>query len=91
MESRSRPSWQVVGRIVVAALVLAPLLAMQVTGEVVWTLGDFVFAALMLGGTWILLETVIRSRAGRRRKAVLAGLIVLALLVIWAEGAVGIF
>ncbi len=83
--------WRMAGRSIVAAVVFVPLVALRLTGEVDWTLGDFVFAAVMLGGTWVLLETVVESSAARRRKIVWSAVIVLALLAVWVELAVGIF
>ena len=74
-----------------ACLLLVPLVAMQFTREVNWTGFDFVVAAVLLGGTgtaWVLLSRLVRG--ARERK--LLGLVLLgALLVVWAELAVGIF
>ncbi|MBQ5950095.1 hypothetical protein [Massilia sp. ST3] len=74
-----------------ACLLLVPLVAMQFTREVNWTGSDFVVAGILLGGTgcaWVLLSRLVR--APRERK--LLGLVLLgALLVTWAELAVGIF
>lgn len=74
-----------------ACLLLLPLVAMRFTAEVNWTGADFAAAGLLLGGTgtaWVLLSR--RVRAPRERK--LLGLVLLgALLVAWAELAVGIF
>jgi ABC-type spermidine/putrescine transport system permease subunit I len=72
------------------ALVI-PLVAMQVTDGVNWGLGDFVIAALLLGGTGVALELVMRVLHTPSRRWLAAGAIILALLLIWAELAVGIF
>lgn len=72
------------------ALLLLPAIAMRVTDEVSWGPGDFVVAAVLLlaAGTAIVLATRLRSRAHRFGAI---GLVTIALLVIWAELAVGLF
>jgi hypothetical protein len=73
-----------------AALLLLPLVAMQFTREVNWTLSDFVFAGLLLGGIGGGLELALRmSRNTAYRIAAALGLIV-SFLVVWSNGAVGI-
>jgi hypothetical protein len=44
-----------------ACILLVPLVAMQITDEVNWSLGDFVFAGALLGGTGLLLERAVRK------------------------------
>ena len=44
-------------------LAQAPLIGMQLTNEVNWSPGDFLFAALMLGLVGTTLELVVRTRA----------------------------
>ncbi len=73
-----------------AAILVLPAIAMQFTREVNWGPGDFLAAALLLGGTGLVLEVAAalpRAR-WRSRGAIIA---VAALLLIWAELAVGIF
>jgi hypothetical protein len=72
------------------ALVI-PLLAMQVTDSVIWGLGDFAMAALLLGGAGLALELVTRRLANPAQRWLAAGAVLLAMLAIWAELAVGIF
>jgi len=76
----------------VTAFILAiPLVAMQFTNEVVWTLSDFVTAGILLLSTGLAIELVIRNlKTGTFRTVVLV-MILLALFLIWAELAVGIF
>ncbi|WP_150131872.1 hypothetical protein [Sphingomonas carotinifaciens] len=78
--------WSLLG-----ALLLTPLIAMQLTQEVRWTGFDFAAAAVLMGTLGVFVEVacrvVIRPLA---RAAVLAVLLAAALLV-WAEGAVGVF
>ena len=72
------------------ALVI-PLLAMQVTDSVNWGLGDFVMAALLLGGAGLSLELITRRLTSPVQRWLAAGAVLLAMLAIWAELAVGIF
>jgi hypothetical protein len=44
-----------------AFILLLPLVAMQITGEVDWGLADFVFAGALLGGTGLLFELAVRK------------------------------
>ena len=76
---------------VVFIILLVPLIAMQFTDEVNWTLGDFVVAGVLLLGTGLMCDLVIRKvKNVKYRIAICVGLL-LALIVIWAELAVGIF
>ncbi|MGQ7855110.1 hypothetical protein ACUN24_12815 [Pedobacter sp. WC2501] len=76
---------------ITAFLLAIPLVAMQFTNEVDWTLSDFVTAGVLLLSTGLAIELVIRNlKAGTLRTIVLV-VILLALFLIWAELAVGIF
>ena len=80
---------QVIIITVAAFLLLIPLIAMQFTHEVNWTLVDFVVAAVLLGGTGLLCEFVLR-KVGKVwfRIAICAALLV-TLLLVWTQLAVG--
>jgi hypothetical protein len=72
-----------------ALILLTPLIAMQFTDEVQWTVGDFVFAGAMLIGAGVTYE--LAARVGNL--AYQAGVIVAlgtGILTIWITGAVGI-
>lgn len=75
----------------VALLLLIPLIVMQFSEEVNWSLSDFIVAGVLLLGAGLLLELVVStvSQTGRRIAIGLAILVVF--LLIWAELAVGIF
>lgn len=75
----------------VALLLLVPLIAMQFTNEVSWSPFDFVVAGVLLLGTGLLCELVLRKVRTVKYRLILCGVILLALLLIWAELAVGIF
>jgi hypothetical protein len=72
-------------------LLLLPLIAMQFTGEVKWSFFDFVAAGVLLYGTGLLCEVVLRKVKKMEHRVIICGVILLALLLIWAELAVGIF
>ena len=72
-------------------LLLIPLIAMQFTSEVQWSLFDFVIMGVLLLGTGLAIEAVLRMVKNSLHRLVLTAAIILALLLIWAEMAVGIF
>ncbi len=74
-----------------AFLLLIPLIAMQFSDEVNWTLSDFVVAGVLLLGAGLVCEFVLRKiNKTSHRVAICTGILV-ALLIVWAELAVGIF
>lgn len=75
--------------LIAVILLFIPFLAMQFTEEVNWTLSDFAVAGILLLGTGLLLEIVLRKV--KKSKYLIVICIVLSLLLIWAELAVGIF
>jgi len=76
---------------VIAALLVLPAIAMPFTHEVTWGLEDFAFAALILVGAGLLYELAVWKLLTARARMVAGALIVLAVLVIWANAAVGLF
>jgi len=75
----------------VMILLLIPLVAMQFTSEVNWTLGDFVVAGVLLLGTGLGIELVIRVIKNKEIRYLVNIGILIALLLVWIELAVGIF
>jgi hypothetical protein len=75
----------------VAALLLIPLVAMKFTDEVSWSIADFVVAGVLLLGTGLLFDFIIRKTKNMRYRIILSVVLLIALLVVWAELAVGIF
>lgn len=75
----------------VALLLLIPLIAMQFTNEVTWTGSDFVTAGILLLGTGLLFEFVMRKIWNKNYQIGVLAVILIALFLIWAELAVGIF
>ena len=77
--------------IAVVLLLLIPLLAMQFTNEVNWTLSDFVVAAVLLFSTGLTCEFVMRKIHNVKYRIIICGVILVVLILIWIELAVGIF
>lgn len=75
----------------VAFLLLIPFLAMQFTNDVNWTVSDFVVAGVLLLGTGLVCELVLRKVKKASYRIAICAAILVALLLIWIELAVGIF
>lgn len=74
-----------------SALLFIPLMAMQFTTEVNWTVSDFVVAGILLFGTGLLIEVAFRKvKKLNVRWFVILGILVV-LFLVWAELAVGVF
>lgn len=78
-----------------AMLLLIPLVAMQFSDEVVWTLSDFIFAGALIfatGFTYILVTRVLAPRIGDNiiYRIALGFALFTGLFLIWVNGAVGI-
>ena len=72
-------------------LLLIPLVAMQFTDEVKWTLLDFIAAGFLLLGTGLACELVIRRVKAVNLRIAICMTLLTALVLIWIELAVGIF
>lgn len=72
------------------SILLVPLIAMQFTEEVNWNLMDFVVAAVLLFGAGAIFEIALRIITKRSHRIIAGVLILLALLLVWVELAVGI-
>ena len=75
----------------VVFILLIPFTAMQFTDEVDWKLFDFVLMGVLLLGTGLLCELAIRKVRNMDYRIGIIALILVALFLIWAELAVGIF
>lgn len=74
-----------------AFLLTVPLIAMQFTSEVNWDFFDFLIAGILLFGTGIVCEFVLRKvKNTKARVWVCLGMLFM-LFLIWSELAVGIF
>ena len=83
---------RIIGIVLTVALILfIPLIAMQFTDEVNWTLFDFMVMGLLLLGTGLLCELAMRKVKNMNYLISIIVLFLIAFLLIWAELAVGIF
>lgn len=71
-------------------LLLIPLIAMQFTNEVVWTLSDFIIAGVLLFGSGTAIAFVITKVESTTYKSGMSIAIISTLLLVWVNGAVGI-
>jgi hypothetical protein len=76
--------------LVTAFILLLPLVAMQVTDEVDWSLADFVVAAALLGGSGLLLELAARKPRNFAYRAAATALGVAAIVLGEADDAPGL-
>ena len=77
--------------LVTAILLFIPWIAMRYTNEVRWDFTDFVIAGILLIGTGFSISFLLRKNIKPRNKYMWIVLVLLTLLLIWAELAVGIF
>ena len=75
----------------VVFLLLIPLIAMQFTNEVNWNQSDFVVAGVLLLSTGLICELIMRKVKKTNHRIILCAIILVALLLIWIELAVGLF
>ncbi len=75
----------------VVLLLLIPFTAMQFTNEVNWTAFDFVVAGILLLGTGLLVELVMRKLTNKNYQIAGIAVLLAVLFLVWAELAVGIF
>ena len=64
---------------------------MQFTNEVQWTVADFIIAAGLLIGAGLAIEMVTRKIKNKTYKLILLVAILMIVMLIWIELAVGLF
>ncbi|WZL89273.1 hypothetical protein VS868_00570 [Salinimicrobium sp. 3283s] len=72
-------------------LLLLPLLGMQFSQEVNWDLFDFIVAAILLYGTGLIIELILRKVKDSQKRLIICAIILGVLFLVWAELAVGVF
>lgn len=77
--------------VTIVVLLLIPIVAMQFTNELKWTLSDFVVAGVLLFGTGLGCEFVMRKVKRKGHRIAICVAILTVLLLVWIELAVGIF
>jgi hypothetical protein len=95
IENRTFMTFQnkrLIGIVLTVALILfIPFVAMRFTNEVDWKLLDFTIMGVLLLGTGLMCELVLRTVRKIEYRIAICALILLALFLIWAELAVGLF
>lgn len=76
---------------VILFLLLIPLIAMQFSDEVNWTITDFFVMGILLSGIGLLIELPLRTVKAKKYRIIISGLLIVLFLLVWAELAVGIF
>ncbi|MAP54903.1 hypothetical protein [Altibacter sp.] len=72
-------------------LLLLPLVAMEFTSDVRWSVFDFVIMGIFLLGTGLICELILRKVQKTRQRGLLCVAALAVFLLIWAELSIGIF
>lgn len=72
-------------------LLMIPFTAMQFTNEVDWSLPDFIIMGVLLLGTGLMCELVLRKVRRTGYRLLICAAVLFAFLLVWAELAVGVF
>ncbi|MBV6474420.1 MAG: hypothetical protein JPMHGGIA_02726 [Saprospiraceae bacterium] len=72
-------------------ILFVPLVAMLFTKEVKWTLFDFLVAGILLVGTGLVLELILRKVKEAKYKLLASIVLLVLFILIWTELSVGIF
>ncbi len=76
--------------ITIGLLLLIPLIAMQFTDEVVWTLSDFIIAGTFLFGTGLTYKLITRKSGNVTYRVAIGFALFTGLFLLWVNGAVGV-
>ena len=76
---------------IVGTILLIPLIAMQLTNEVNWSLFDFIIMGAMLTITGLLGEIIFKKVKKYKHRVASYVVVAIIFLLIWVELAVGIF
>lgn len=77
--------------IMATVILLIPAIAMLLTAEVRWSLGDFLVAAVLLYGNAFLAHWMLGKITSTRGRLIAVGSLLVVLILIWMELAVGVF
>lgn len=72
-----------------ALIMVVPLVGMQLSPEIAWSPGDFLFAAFMLGAVGFTLELVVRTRSDWSYRIAAITALGTAFVTVWGNLAVG--
>ena len=76
---------------IVGLLLSIPLIAMQLTDEVNWSFFDFIIMGVMLSITGLAIGIIIKTIKNYKYRNIFIAIIIMILLLIWAELGVGLF
>ena len=76
---------------IVGLILLIPLITMQFTDEVNWTIFDFIIMGSMLSVTGYSVGTIYKKVKNNNVSLILILSVILIFLLVWAELAVGLF
>jgi len=85
-----RNRWRIAAWSFASLILLLPLIAMQFTDTVNWSVGDFVFAGVLVIGTGIAYELAMRMTRSIAYRAAAGIALAGAFLLLWLNGAVGV-
>jgi hypothetical protein len=72
-------------------LLLVPLISMQFYEEANWNIADFIIAGALLMGAGLTFVFLTRYTIGKKHRLIIGSILLILLVVVWAELAVGIF
>ena len=72
-------------------LLLIPFIAMQFDTGVDWKALDFLIMGVLLLGTGLLIDLVLRKISTTKNRIIICGIVLAVFFLIWAELAVGVF
>jgi len=75
--------WRIARWTAALALLLTPLVMMQISDEWHWTIGSFLFAGTMIGGVGLLYELAERANGSRTYRAGVAVALAASFLTVW--------
>ena len=76
--------------IIAAMLLSIPFISMQFTSEVDWKIQDFIIMGILLFGTGLIFELVMRKVKTIKNRILICLTILIIFLLVWTELAVGI-
>ena len=75
---------------VVLALLLIPFIGTQVSQDVDWSGFDFLIMGILLLGTGLLIDLVLRKFPSTKNRIIFCGIVLAVFFLIWAELAIGV-
>ena len=77
--------------LIIVLILLIPLIAMQFTSEVIWSVFDFIIAAILLLSVGLGIELILRNVKTIKTRIIFSAILFAIVSIIYIELAVGIF